>query len=167
MISRADKLLEGFKLGSLGVSRKPKVTSEKIEIVKEGINKLKDDSEFEFPFFCWREDDGNYYISVERSSVDTFIVRLYGGKDLALVTSALSRWRGWLVPNEYDWDVSTFSLSNYGSVYSSYEDFVSTIKKGGIDRLLSNYNLDAFNMGLAPTFRLWLKKREKGGTLQQ
>jgi hypothetical protein len=28
MTSRADKLLEGFKLGSLGVSRKPKVTSE-------------------------------------------------------------------------------------------------------------------------------------------
>jgi len=97
MTSRADKLLEGFKLGSLGVSKKPRISlqepttqepivepiaSSSIKVLEEGFT----DEKFgkECPFIWWEENDGKlqyqYAFVVSRADFQNhFELWFYGG----------------------------------------------------------------------------------------
>jgi hypothetical protein len=162
--SRADKFLEGFKLGSLGVSRKPKVSSDRVEIVKEGVNKFKD---VEFPFFCWKDDDGwTYFLNLEvYNDVDDVVVRFNGGRELVIATSTFSQFRGWFVPGDTEWDVWTRSLRyNKGSFL--YKTWISIIKNKGTDGLIDNEVLSQFQISQSNVFTAWLEKKKKGEAVQ-
>lgn len=60
MISRADKLLEGFKLGSLGAGGKPERGEDpmKIESVKQGTTEIDGEK---CPYLFWKDPDGLFY----------------------------------------------------------------------------------------------------------
>jgi hypothetical protein len=157
-MTRADKLLEGFKLGSLGVNHKPKVSSDRVEIVKEGINKYKD---VEFPFFCWKDDDGwVYFLNLEPfSETDICVLKLNGGPKLKIGPSGYSEFQDWVVPENMMWDVWSHSL-RYDKASSLYKEWVSIVKKQGINGLLIQEVLLSFS--LSNMFKDWLEKKKKG-----
>jgi hypothetical protein len=166
MGTRAEKLIEGFKLGSLGVSKTPKVSSDNIDVVKEGINRLKDDKT-DYPYFCWREEsDGwGYYIDVEEGIFQNeYLVMFYGGEHLKLMTDTkvFSRYKGWFVPDEEDWRVASYSLPNYDNALSLFKKVVSAVRHEGVDNILSSEFLGEFRVSEAELFKHWLKEKMYG-----
>jgi hypothetical protein len=164
-MTRADKFLEGFKLGSLGVSHKPRVEPRAaIEIVKEGKNNLEFDDN-DLLYFCWKEDsDGwSYYLGMDRLRQDVYMLQLWGGKKLTVSKGTVAAWKNWIVPSGPDWNVPTKGIEGYEKAESLFKDLVSSIHRNGIDGFLSQENLSNFDLKGAFGFDHWLEQRKKGG----
>jgi hypothetical protein len=170
--SRADKLLEGFKLGSLGVSRKPKVTpqsdaSEKstLTVVKEGANKHPTDGVL-YPYFFWKEADGWSYCLCVEVDMDKYYVRVFGGTaefELKTIDDEWNKFRGWIVPNGgFSWIIhSNLDLASSSStIFRLYNHILSFVKKIGSKFLTSDQGCRLLPNRKAQTFKLWLETHE-------
>jgi hypothetical protein len=174
-VSRADKFLEGFKLGSLGVSRKPKVTfgsdepahkleHEPITVLKEGKNKLDPVRDVSGPYFFWSEDDGTRYglRMAKASDTPTYELRLAAGKLMEIRTTS-TLLPGSCYPTQAAWD-GAFKPSAKGlaTIISKFHDFVAIIKIHSILGLIENGSMDSFfPFKGEPIYATWLKEKKE------
>jgi hypothetical protein len=121
-------ILEGFKLGSLGVSHKPKVTIDSLpqepeekkpetrvlKVLKQGERDYKDEK---FPFIVWQDPDGwDYYIELQPRPNEGYVIHFYCGHDFS---------EGDI--KGYEWEVthesrSRFDAEPYTSVFLEFRD---------------------------------------------
>jgi hypothetical protein len=104
MTTRAEKFLEGFKLGKLGAGRKishvsPETAqqqsknvgiSEHVKILKEGfINETLNENKY--PFIFWQESDDYRYalVMVRNDAADRCNIWFYGGDTLEYVPEGI------------------------------------------------------------------------------
>jgi hypothetical protein len=164
--SRADKFLEGFKLGSLGVrSKKPLAVvpderepekNKEIVILHTRVGKKPSES-FNL---VWRDIDG-YRYSLEtfsRIGWTVFIVYIRGKNSPSNDLNAMN----------YDW-VASMRSPGFDKQYKKqmFEEWIALIKEQGIKGLLEQYKLGTFKFA-APSggnmsweFQEWLHEKEK------
>jgi hypothetical protein len=168
-MARADKLIEGFKLGSLGVSRKPKVTIDSKgsgEIIRQGFNTVfkKDDA----PFVYWKDssDDWTYFLLIEAHDMKykSFFIQIYGGSNLTPFYSENSGWT--ITRNGADWGAEVDFSSGYKEQVSNFDSLVSSIESGGVESLISRNIISKMRPfgGSRVAFDQWLES--KGATLE-
>jgi hypothetical protein len=164
--SRADKFLEGFKLGSLGVSRKPKVSPLEIapepvtiEVTKRGTNTSVDG--MDLPYLYWKEKDGMSYClrMTDTEGALSYKLRFYGGEKLIAIKSTS---RKVVYPNGSKWTADS-TEAGYDTIYDLLQKFISIVKKEGIDGLFTGGHISTFNSTdfSRASYDQWLKG--KGG----
>jgi hypothetical protein len=158
MSSRADKFLEGFKLGSLGVSKKLVVSGPTIKIIREGQNQYAGDvisGPKPVPYICWKEDDGWIYffeVTEDFNQRNKFVLALSGGTKLVL--------RGrddFQVSDDFEWLVES-SPYTYEKCLRLFDSYVPNIKTDGVDSKLKEFA--RFRSAGSPTeFKEWLESK--------
>jgi hypothetical protein len=153
MNSRADKFLEGFKLGKLGAG-KAKLGSpdleyfpeespfEKIKILKRVIGKTPDD---QFRIFWKDRDDHAYYI-------DKFSRKDWGDKFMLWLKG---QWSG----KKTTWSVSMRS-DLFVNVQEMFQIFLSEIQERGVRYFLNLYSKGQLTFGPSDDeFKKWLEHK--------
>jgi hypothetical protein len=169
MKTRADKILEGFKLGSLGVSKKPKVTindpviqgpkkrpkTGQVKILKQGDER---DSQPGYNWILWEDKDGMRYSifigTIQPNGQGYLFFRAgenleydektskYTGYDLQGISKETKSWQDWK---------GLFAL------------YVMKIRKDGIKGLLNNFTqIFRPNSGYEERFQTWLRDQLLG-----
>jgi hypothetical protein len=164
MTTRAEKIIEGFKLGSLGAGTKKfvnfdntsvsvdDVKRDEIKILKTEIGK-KPDQHFSV---IWQDRDG-YVYSVEKFSSDdwdTFFLWFRGKK---------ARKNDPDITSKYPWVVSIKS-PNFEKKYIGifFEQLIHTLKEEGIAYFLSEYSKKRISFGSRNKgFKSWLDSKVK------
>jgi hypothetical protein len=149
--SRADRLLEGFKLGSLGVSRKPHVAPEPeepltfVKIVKEGVNKysgfsLGKEVTADEPYLCWKDPDGMSYfleLVVDKDKGPEYAtLNLYGGENLTTEEHF-----GQVAATRFQWKATNKSWF-YKNIETSYKKCVGVIKRSGMNYFANSVTVE-------------------------
>jgi hypothetical protein len=154
------QLFEGFKLGSLGVSHKPKITVDieqsPIVIIEEGTFEPSGDEPEKRPYFHWKErrDKLTYFMTMsfwknEFSKKRVYFIQIACGEDLEKLEKGFTR---------YDWKTSS-SSGSYPEMISLFHRYVDDIKQGNLDGLIaSSFNPDDFYLA---EFKEWKKQRRK------
>jgi hypothetical protein len=167
-MTRAEKFLEGFKLGSLGVSRKPKVITNdpEVETLKQGKYLFSDSFavKYDLPYFYWKDPDGwKYCLMIEGRSTPAgadFNLWMLADENLEIQLSPI----GLLIPkNKTDWQGNSPRMSDSDAT-SLYERLVTVIKQGGVRNLIEK-DETKWVQGIpgmyGREFNKWLKDRKK------
>jgi hypothetical protein len=164
MKSRADQLLEGFKLGKLGAGS-PRLTPEtpdkpdhksKIKIISQGFRKLPVGNEPDAPFICWRDPDGlTYYLELQRSHKggSGYILYFCGGENLISPPSGG-------VENA-DFSSNFYDQLEYDKMLHIFSNrILPPIRQRGISAILNNPVIRRPEE-YTPAFRAWLKQKNQ------
>jgi hypothetical protein len=173
-MSRAKEIievLEGFKLGSLGVSKTPVVrgqedeeTPTSVKVLKEGKNKYVDQvkgEERDEPYLCWKDLDGLIYFFELRvdtnMNADSAKFYLYGGKNLRVEEKD-----GSVAPTDYNWEAEFIASWHYNMLKSQFEKNVSWLKDIGIRHFVVGHDLQYYQaVGyFKSAFQKWLEVKE-------
>jgi hypothetical protein len=157
MSSRANKLIEGFKLGSLGVSKKPKVTLGSDEpghvtILYDGF-KLSIVTKTRLPTLYWEEPDGWCYGFAIRLFAKSFRLGLYGGPKLEMEKDRQS-----FATANLKWQLLSKSKSkNVEDLEPEFNTLAQSIRKEGIFKSLLQHFSVVFG---GAAFQTWLEDRK-------
>jgi hypothetical protein len=162
-MSRAEKFLEGFKLGDLGAGKKKFVGDkpEHGEIVQQGFNTVfkKDDA----PFVFWKEPDGWVYFYILEPNDKRYQnchISIYAGIGMKPYYSQHSGWTIVHGDGESPWGVS-WDTSDYKGHFAGFEKLISLIKSKGSFALLAKdtvHNFKPFSTGKW-NYDEWLKRK--------
>lgn len=162
MKSRAEKLLEGFKLGDLGAGKKnysdtPEPPKAKFKILEEGSEETNGE---ELPYTIWQDPDGmNYALFVGHVQTGGVChVHFRGGERLRIGT-------GWRLFKHAPLASFTQRAFPYDAAVQTYESYVHLIKQNrqGIEGLLDHlYSLFEPGTTNEPEYLKWLKAKRKG-----
>jgi hypothetical protein len=154
MITRAEKLIEGFKLGSLGVSRTPKVSSDVepnapkpdstgFKILKKGMKKSGGNAFTgmnSFPYLYWQDRDGWHYYMDMSESLAKYTLYLWGGEDL----NAEIDEKGQPTLSGRGWMIGAVNKYRSNDAYRVFDELANTIETQGIDGVLRKNLLKKF-----------------------
>jgi hypothetical protein len=174
MLSRAEKLIEGFKLGSLGVSKKPKVTIGSDEPQAPKVRDRRDDIRIIHevvasqmtpnPLILWEDFDKLLYM-LELTTHDSIGIR---PSPLSAVwflqISCATPAPPGADNGKHNW-LARSKLNTVKGLKKKYEKYLAIIKEKGIDGLLNSGTLKAaFRPDAVDqlTYHTWLGKKESG-----
>lgn len=160
MTTRAENLLEGFKLGSLGArthfvdpqqkdleDSKPVKKTSRISFAHRGKQKSRSPEISDPPYFYWTEEDGWSYALEVYAEEDEFGLFFSGGKNLKITN-------GFLTPNDDQvsdamWVMRAVSglIFGYKDYLELFEQLVAAAEKKG-------------SAGLIKSARFWFAKFE-------
>jgi hypothetical protein len=137
-MTRAEKLIEGFKLGSLGArthfvdpqqkdfedpNKSVKRTKTRIVYTNHGKQKSPLAEFSDPPYFYWMEnDDWAYALEVYVAEDGEFGLFFSGGKDLTLIN-------GVFTPDDYQVSGGDWVMRAASGLLSRYEDYLNLFKK--------------------------------------
>jgi hypothetical protein len=174
-MSRAEKFLEGFKLGALGAGRKPVTgtddetpvvsgSASKVRIIKEGTEK-KNGNAFEgpqsYPYIYWEDKDGWRYVITMNQNLTKYSLFLSGGPNLVVEEDKRDPFL-YAVMSGKVWMYSAITKWTREQVFPVYEQLVSTIKSQGIEGLFKKKLLKKFKAFSddQAKFDAWLSERK-------
>jgi hypothetical protein len=150
MSSRADRLLEGFKLGSLGVSKKPKVTitpddnttpeeSETSQILKQGFaapKTIANTSDKLCPWILWKDTDGLRYVlrvTAPLGGKGKFKIQFCAGPNLDYDES-----KACVTLNTVVFAAEKKDFKDYDQIIDLFDAYVHIISRKGINGLVEH-----------------------------
>jgi hypothetical protein len=166
-MTRADKLLEGFKLGSLGAGKKP-VSSVVDEPKKEKTHTIIDSGTVDpprgttigLPYVFWSESDGwSYFFGVNYAKNKGFNLQLSGGPDLDYrTTNDRKKWGIIFEGSQWSIEVDTGKRGDISFAITHFNSFSSKIEHSGV----SGLRVDGLNFSVldgAKNFLVWQKNQ--------
>jgi hypothetical protein len=167
MVSRADKIIEGFKLGSLGAGKKS-VNDMTDEPKKEKTHTIIDSGKVNpplgtfigLPYVFWNESDGwSYFFGVNYSKNKGFNLQLSGGPDLDYrTTNDRKKWGIILEGSQWSIEINTGKSGDISFAIAKFNSFNTKIEQNGVSGLRLN-SLDFSFLEGKKNFSVWQKNQ--------
>jgi hypothetical protein len=159
MTTRADKIIEGFKLGSLGAGRKPMRGADEqpvhSKVMEKGVNQIRG---LDCPYVYWVDTDKWAYclnVSHDFNEPDLWVLVFAGGPKMKL--GKLNEIVG---PDDADFAVESAHPDKFKKMLKWYNRLLSLIETDGLNGILG-YVLNFYSNNDMWKFEKWKDRQLK------